>query len=369
MRWDTRALSNKKILVICPSPQGVAPAQRLKYEQYFDDWRAKGFEIEVSPFYSNRLQQIIYSNGYTLEKIYWVLKAYVKRIKEVFIIHRYDLIYIFLWVTPFGPDFMEYLFLKRNPNVIYDIDDVIFMKNNSIANRPIDIIKGRNKPFFLMKNAMHVITCTPYLTEIASVYNKNVTDISSTINTTTYQPVNAYQNDHKLIVGWSGSHSTAQYLYLLKDVLLELHKRKPFKLLVMGDSTFKIDGLDMEAIDWSVEFEIPTLQKFDIGLYPLPLDTNWVLGKSGLKALQYMAVGIPVIATAIGANYRVIDDGKTGFLVKTSDEWINKLEYLIDNPELRKTMGQSGRTKVEKYYSLNVTAPVYLNILKSVCDE
>ena len=357
----------KKILVICPHPENIAPGQRLKYEQYFDDWRNNGFDIKVSPFFSNRMQRILYGKSNTLEKVYWVLKAYLKRFIELSGVHRYDMLYIFLWVTPFGPPFMERLFVKRNPNVVYDIDDAIFMKPQSMVNRSTDFIRGRSKPFFLMKKAKHVITCTPFLTEVASTYNDNVTDISSTINTHAYQPVNNYQNDHKLVIGWSGSHSTSQFLCLLKDMLLELHKRRPFKLLVMGDPDFYIEGLDMEAIAWTAEIEVPTLQKFDIGLYPLPLNSDWVLGKSGLKALQYMAIGVPVVATAIGANYRIMENGKTGFLVKTQNDWVEKLELLMDNPELRKILGQTGRNNVVEHYSLDANAPVYLDILRSVC--
>jgi glycosyltransferase involved in cell wall biosynthesis len=357
----------KKMLVVCPHPENIAPGQRLKYEQYFDDWRKNGFDVEVSSFFSNRMQQILYSNGNIPEKIYWVIRGYLKRIGELFKIHQYDLVYIFLWVTPFGFPVMEKLFVNRNPRVVYDIDDAIFMKSKSLVNKSVDFIRGRGKPFFMMKNAEQVITCTPFLTEVAKKYNSNVTDISSTINTHTYQPINNYKNDHKLILGWSGSHSTSQFLYLLKDVLLELHKRKPFKLIVMGDANFKIDGLDMEAKGWTAETEIPTLQQFDIGIYPLPLDSDWVLGKSGLKALQYMAVGTPVVATAIGANYRIIQNGATGFLVKTLEEWVSKLELLMDQPEIRKNIGIAGRKNVVDNYSIDVNAPVYLNILTSVC--
>jgi len=148
---------------------------------------------------------------------------------------------------------------------------------------------------------------------------------------------------------------------------LELDKKKTFRLLVMGDPSFKIEGLDMEAIAWSSEKEVPTLQQFDIGLYPLPLDSDWVLGKSGLKALQYMAVGVPVIATAIGANYRIMQDGQTGFLVKTPEEWMAKLEFLMDNPEVRKSVGMAGRKNVVDNYSIDANAPVYLKIINSVC--
>jgi glycosyltransferase involved in cell wall biosynthesis len=301
------------------------------------------------------------------EKIFWVLKGYAKRITELFKLKQYDIVYIFLWVTPFGMPLLERLFTRVNPHVVYDIDDAIFMKAQSMANNYANFIKGRSKPFFMMKNARHVIACTPYLTDVAKRYNDNVSDISSSINTNTYRVVNTYQNDHKLILGWSGSHSTIQFLYLLKNVLIQINKTHPFKLLVMGDTEFKIEGLDIEAISWTAEKEISTLQKFDIGLYPLPIDNDWVLGKSGLKALQYMAVGVPVVATAIGANFRIMEDGKTGFLIKREEEWIEKIILLMKDPGLRKKMGEAGRKNVETYYSIEAIAPMYRKILESVC--
>src|SRR5690606_12603751 len=100
------------------------------------------------------------------------------------------------------------------------------------------------------------------------------------------------------------------------------------------------------------EAEVPTLQRFDIGLYPLPLDNEWVLGKSGLKALQYMAVGLPVIATAVGANFRIIRDGETGFLVKTREEWLERLSQLITDASIRKELGTASRKNVEEHYSI-----------------
>jgi len=224
----------KKILVICPCPEDIAPAQRLKYEQYFNNWRENGFDITVSPFFSDRLQQILYKRGNTVEKIYWVIRAYIKRFLEIFTLHKYDIVYIFLWVTPFGFPLMERIFTAINPNVVYDIDDLIFMRSLNGVNTKTDFIKGRTKPFLLMKRAKHVITCTPYLTEVAKKYNTAVTDISSTINTHTYQPVNNYQNDHKLILGWSGSHSTAPLLYLLKKCAIGVKQKICFQISSYG---------------------------------------------------------------------------------------------------------------------------------------
>ena len=359
------SLKKKKIAVVCPHQIDIAPGQRLKYEQYFKDWENNNWDITVLPFNDTKLQAIIYKKGFFVAKVLGVLRGYINRIKLLFKLKKYDVVYVFLWVTPFGFPVFERLYAKFSKKLIYDIDDAIFLSNSSEYNSIVGKLKGKTKPFSLMKNAAHVITCTPFLDEIARKYNQKTTDISSTINTDTYQAVNHYKNDHTLVLGWSGSHSTSKYLYLLKDVLIKLNQDYPFKLLVMGDAKFNIEGIDVEALAWSEEIEISTLQRFDIGLYPLP-NEQWVLGKSGLKALQYMAVGLPVVATAIGANYRVISDEETGFLVNTEEEWLLALKKLIGNGALRESFGKNGRAKVESSYSIKATAPIYLKIINEL---
>lgn len=358
--------SKRKILVLCPNPVGYAPGQRLKYEQYFDHWRANGFDVEVSSFMTEKMQWVVYKRGHFFEKVFWTFWGYCRRLRDLFRIRQYDLIYIFIWVTPFGPPLFERIVAGLSRKMIFDIDDLVYMKNKRADKWYSRLFKGRNKPIYLMKKAHHVITCTPYLDEFARKYNPNTTDISSTINTETYQPVNAYTNEGVITLGWSGSHSTVRYLVLLHRVLKELRKEVDFKLLVMGDDSFRLDGIDVEAHTWSEKKEVPTLQRIDIGLYPLPLDEEWVYGKSGLKALQYMALGLPVVATAIGANFRVIENGQSGFLVTTEEEWLEKLKLLIYDPDLRKELGQRARRRVEKYYSIKANEPVYLGVINKV---
>lgn len=358
----------KHILVICPYPENRAPSQRLKYEQYFSSWRNEGFKIEVSSFVSIALWSKLYIKGHWYIKIFQTLKGYYNRIKDLKRLPKYDIIYISLWVTPFGWPLFEYLFYKRNKNIIYDIDDLVYLGHSSKANRFFKIIKGQKKMPYLMAKAKHVIVCTPMLEAYARKFNSLVSDISSTINTDIYVPVNTYTQSNPIVLGWSGSHSTAPYLKLLAPVLLRLAKVRNFKLIVMGDANFNIDGLQqIQALDWSEEIELKTLQSFDIGLYPLP-DEPWVHGKSGLKALQYMALGIPAIATAIGANYRIIEHGISGILVHNEDEWFYQLCKLIDNAAYRKQIGLAGRTCVEAYYSVNANKAHYLKILNTLAN-
>jgi glycosyltransferase involved in cell wall biosynthesis len=359
-------MKSKRILFICPYPFNVAPSQRLKFEQYYPYFKEAGYEIEISPFINNAFWNIIYKKGNFVQKAFHTFSGYSKRIKDLFRLRHYDIIYIHLWVTPFGFPFFERLYRVFGKKIVYDIDDLVYLSDvKSKAHEIVNFIKGRKKPLYLMKSSDHVITCTPYLDQFVRKYNQRTTDISSTVNTELYSPKKDYTVDDKFVIGWSGSHSTLKYLHLLDNVFLDLAKRHSFKLLVMGvgDDSFAINGVDVEAIPWDEKYELEVINRFDIGVYPLP-DEKWVLGKSGLKAIQYMAMGIPTVATAVGANFRVIENGISGFLVKDQREWIDALEKLLSDASLRRCIGMEARRRVEDFFSVKANKGTYLNILQ-----
>lgn len=356
----------KKILILCPHPENVAPGQRLKYEQYFNHWRESGYDIKVSSFMSLQFWNIVYKKGFIVEKVFWTIFGYSRRVINLFQLPFYDITYVFLWGTPFGSSLYEKMVRLLSKKLIYDIDDMVFLGHSSDANKFWQALKGKEKMITLMKLANHVITCTPKLDEFVKQYNINTTDISSTVDTTNkYVPINNYKNDHQIVLGWSGSHSTSKYLYLLEKVFIELAKKYDYKLMVMGDASFQILGVNVEAYDWAENIEIYTLQRFDIGLYPLP-DEEWVYGKSGLKAIQYMALGIPTIATSLGANYRIIEHEQNGYLINPNDfnDWKDKIEELILSSELREKFGVAGRKSIVEKYSLEANKEKYLEILQ-----
>jgi glycosyltransferase involved in cell wall biosynthesis len=367
LRQERSPIKPRKLLVLCPHPENVAPGQRLKYEQYFDYFRENGYTVTLAPFMTRPFWNIVYRKGHYLQKIFWTLYGYLRRIVDLLRLPFYDGVYIFLWVVPFGPAVFETLACWLNRRVIYDIDDLVFLKPKSKANPFVAIWKSESRITHLMRKAKHIITCTPTLDTFARRFNPNTTDISSTINTDVYVPANRYVNDGPLTLGWSGSHSTIKYLYLLKDILLDLNREIPIKLLVIGDKEFHLEGPNVTALPWVEHSEVADLQRIDIGLYPLP-DEPWILGKSGLKALQYMALGIPTVATALGANFRIIEDGLSGFLVRTDEEWKARLHQLICDPELRRRMGARARERVEQFYSVRANRDTYLKILNAVVE-
>ncbi|HEX8549241.1 MAG TPA: glycosyltransferase family 4 protein [Cytophagaceae bacterium] len=354
----------RKILIICPYPVNKAPSQRLKYEQYFDDWKMNGFEITTSPFMSNYFYNIAYKNGRFLQKIALTVWGHIVRLYDIMRAPSYDIVYVHLWVTPFGLPIYEWLISRVNRNIIFDIDDLIFLNPASQANSWVSKLKKSRKCFYLMRVAKQVIVCTPYLEQIAKLYNNEVTDISSTVDTEKYRITNEYENTGIIKLGWSGSSSTGKYLRLLEPVFAELVKITRVQLVVIGDANFRSDFIEVIHVPWAAESEVADLGKIDIGLYPLP-DEEWVMGKSGLKAIQYMAMGIPTVATDIGANARVIEHEKSGFLVQSKEEWIEKILLLCSRPDIRKSIGLEARKRVEKLFSIHTNKDKYLKVLRS----
>jgi len=126
--------------------------------------------------------------------------------------------------------------------------------------------------------------------------------------------------------------------------------------------------MDIEVIQWSSEREVEDLQKIDIGIYPLSNDP-WVYGKSGLKAIQYMAFGLPTVATNIGTTPKIIEHMKNGLLVNNDKEWVEALEELVKNPKLRKSLGQAARKTVVEKYSTDVIKMEYFSIISRLCRK
>lgn len=354
----------KTILVICPFPQGVAAGQRLKYEQYFDHWRENGYEITVSSFMDMPMWKIVYTQGNYLAKIAGTLRGYARRVFDISRIARFDVVYVFMWVTPVGTSFFERVVRLLSKRLIFDIEDNVLMEKGNDLNPLVKILKGRGKTTYLIKTADHVITSSPFLNDYCLGLNEknSCTYISSSVDTDRFLPVNSYSNDSKVTIGWTGTFSSKVYLELLRNVFLELKKRCDFKLRVIGNFQYEFPGIDLEVIQWTSAKEVEDLQGIDIGVYPLVQD-EWVLGKSGLKAIQYMAFGLPTVATHVGTTPRIIQQHENGWLVKTDEEWIDALETLIKNPQLRRKLGEAARKTVLENYSTQVIKTTYLSIL------
>jgi len=351
-----------KIHFLVPHARDEAPGQRLKFEQYYERFRQEGFEVIHDMFYSSALYRRLGQPGLA-GKLLGLAWACVKRLGCLWTAWRSDAVYLFLEAVPAGPPVLEWLILRilRRP-LVYDIDDLVYLKKPGSRDPFPTLFNRKGKIEFIMKNARHVIVCTPHLEKEARRLNDHVTRISSTIDTVQYVPKAAYHTD-VVTLGWSGSFSTAPYLHLLDRVLRELQQRHGVVIRVIGDAGFAIPGVKVEALPWRLESEVKDLLGIDIGLYPLPHE-EWVLGKSGLKALQYMGLGIPTVLAPIGANLEIVEHGRNGLFADSEEEWLDALTRLIRNPALRERIGKAGRATVEERYSVAVNWPLYRDAVR-----
>ncbi len=365
----------KRLLVLCPFPQGVAAGQRLKYEQYLGEWESLGFEIDVSSYMDINLWQIVYKKGRYLQKTSGVIRGHLRRLRDLFRVRHYDIVYIFMWVTPFGTSLMERSIRILAKKLIYDIEDNILSHNATSAksfnpNSLISFLKGPQKARYLIRKADQVITSSPFLNDLClNISGKsNCLYISSSVNTSVFIPATPYSNNKPVVIGWTGTFSSKVYLDTLRVVFQKLAVRISFKLKIISNFDYDLPGVDIEVVCWSRDREVEDLQSFDIGVYPLPID-DWVLGKSGLKAIQYMAFGLPTVATKVGTNPLLITHGVNGLLVETETEWIDALEQLVRDPELRRRMGETARAAAVANYSTSVIGKYYEEALLNMVRE
>ena len=163
-------------------------------------------------------------------------------------------------------------------------------------------------------------------------------------------------------MGWSGSPTTIAHLRLLEPVLRALQRERGIRIRVIGDASYRLDGAEIESLDWRAATEVADLSTIDIGVMPMP-DDDWSRGKCGLKALQYMALGIPAVLSPVGVN-REIAAGGAAILASTEDEWLAALRGLIDDEGLRTRVGKAGRARVEERYAAAAVAPSWERALR-----
>jgi len=366
--------TQRRMLVLCPYPLGVAAGQRLKFEQYYDDWRAGGWEVVPSPFMDEALWEVAFKPGHFSAKAVGVAKGMLRRLRDLCRIRRFDLVYCFMYAAPIGSSLLERLVRKLANRLVYDVEDnVVAHVERAGTDHPnplLRLLRGSGKYRYLIRTADHVVTSSPSLNERCLEFNQNkaCTYISSSIDSDRFQPSNSYSHDGPVTIGWTGTFSSRPYLDLLRSVFQRLAKDRNFKLRVISNFDYALPGVELEVIRWNADKEVTQLQGIDIGVYPLPFD-DWVGGKSGLKAIQYMMMGLPCIATDVGTTPLIIRHDHNGLLVHSEQDWIDALKRLLDDPGLRRRLGEQARRDAVANYSVAAVATDYRRVLASVMGD
>lgn len=357
-----------KILFWVPYPT-EGPSNRFRVEQYLPYLKERGISYSLRPFWESRAYKILYENGYYLNKFYYFLKGTIKRVKDLFNLSEYDLIFVHREAYPIGTAIFEKIASRKKP-IVYDFDDSIFLPNASSANKIIYWLKNHRKTSQILKMSNVAIVGNNFLNKYAIKYKNNVLVMPTAIDTDKYFPLQERRHKNKVVIGWVGTYSTNQYLKILKRVFLKLIEKYKnsieIRLVGCRNNFLKIPGIIYS--NWSLSNEVEDLQDLDIGVMPV-WDDDWTRGKCAFKIIQYMATGAAVVASPVGMNGEIIIDGENGFLATDEDDWFRKLCLLIDNPEKRRAFAINGRQTIEGKYSLMAMAPKFVGVLERVYGD
>lgn len=361
--------SRMKILFLTIGTEIVA-SSRTRIYQFLPHLRKAGVEADVIPYdytetFSNILTPLFAGRGFPATELRRALSfcsnifnAVMRRVQSARVLRlaaEYDAVYIQKLALPIP---FQRRLLQANPRIAFDFDDAVFSTDDENRRAKFDGVMGM---------ASLVTVENEYTAAYASKFGAEVFSMTGPIDCARYAP-RAMEKapGEKIVIGWIGSGSTTPYLAAMAGLLADLCAKHPeVRLEFIGaDRIEALEGLCTYK-KWTLATEAADLENFDIGLMPLP-DNEWTRGKGGYKLLQYMATGIPSVASPVGINSVLVRDGETGYLASTPEEWREKLERLIQAAGLRRAMGQNARREAEEKYSFEFYTPQLLSRLEKL---
>ena len=338
----------------------LGASSRLRCLQYVPKLSKCGVQVDINALYDETyLNELYQSNRRSWKHIFY---NYYQRLGPLLTSGRYDVIWIEQELFPWIPPVAELLLYQRHIPFVVDFDDAIFHRYDLNGNWVVRRLLGK-KIDIIMQHASCVIAGNSYLAKRANNAGaKSVAVIPTVIDLNRYT-VKQKTDSALLTIGWIGSPATFAFFASIAPILIDLQKRLQIRVAVVGIAESSLQAqFPFTYYPWSEDTEVELLKSFDIGIMPLP-DTPWTRGKCGYKLIQYMACGIPVIASNVGANMDIVHSGENGFLVSKPEEWIDAIKRMVNDVRLREAMGRNGRRRVEMIYNIDKTFPMIVRCL------
>jgi len=332
----------------------MAPSSRLRSYQYIPYLTSQGISVDGQPLVTHRYLK----NFYAGNPINWtdLIHSYLGRMVCLLKNRAYDLLWIEHELFPWLPAIGETLLDKAGKPYIVDFDDAVFHRYDR---HPIRWLRGlfSKKIDRVMKNATLVIAGNRYLAERAVKAGATRVEILPTVvDMERYRNKKTGERNQPFTIGWIGTPTTAKYVEIADSAISALCKESKARFVMVGSGPITFKKSVPHLVEWSEETEVDAICEFDAGIMPLP-DNEWTRGKCGYKLIQYMACGIPVVASDVGVNSEIVDHGSNGYLARTHSQWLEYMKRLRDDPALGSRLGANGRFTVMKKYDLQVTAP------------
>lgn len=332
---------------LVPNMAGVSAGQRVRIETWAEYLRRSGWTVDFYPFEDSALHEVLYQRGRKASKAFHLLRRYVHQFNCVRKLGAYDVVFVHQEAALIGPALLERLATRGGTPLIVDLDDPRFIPYRSPTSGHAARLKFPGKTDTLLRMADHVIAINDLIGDYASRFNASVTVVPNSIDMDRYHLAAPAPGPPRLV--WIGAPSSAANLATISTALQRLQHDCAMTVRLIGAHASDLPGVEVETRLWSAETEVRHLQECHVGLVPVS-DTPWNHWKLFHKAIQYMAVGLPVVARPVGSNTELIEHGVNGFLAETQDEWYELLRLLIDDAALRQRMGAAARaTVVERF--------------------
>jgi len=346
----------KRVVALVPNMVGVAPGQRVRIATWARHLEPYGWTVEFHPFEDPSLHEILYSPGRVSQKVWRLASCYLRQLGRVMGGLPGDVLFIYREAALVGPALLERIAgVRCRLPIVFDLDDPIFLPYRSPSNAWFSLLKFSRKTHALFRLSDRVIAINDLIGQYAARFNPAVTVVPNFVDVAHARPA-ASRPPGRVRLVWTGSVSTVQNLAAIAAPLRRLQSDLGVAVRVVGVGEAAIPGVEVERREWSAATEVTDLQDADVGLVPL-IDLAWNEWKFFLKTVQYMAVGLPVVARAKGSNADVIEDGVNGFLVETEDEWYDRVRRLVEEPELRRRMGEAARRTAVERFSVEAQMP------------
>ena len=355
-----------EVLTLIPNRYGFAPGQRGSIELWEKVLAPEGIRLHWAPFESERLREILYTPGHTFEKAAEMARGYVERLKLLRRLDDYDAVFVYREAALLGPAFLEKRIARRGVPIIYELDDPLYVPYRSPSNGYLSYLKFFGKIAEICRLAKVVIANSRHHVEFAARYNRGgkIWQVPSIVDTRVYSFRPQPENLERVTVGWSGSPTTTKNLRVVADALRELRGRVEHDVFLVGGTQFDLPGVEYTAQAWRRETEVEDLRRMQVGMVPVPVN-EWNKRKFFMKTAQYMALGIPVVATPMGSNAYEIEHGRTGFLADTTGEWVEYLELLVRDGALRREMSERAAEVAQERFSLEANAPKVIEAFRA----
>jgi glycosyltransferase involved in cell wall biosynthesis len=351
-----------KVAFLVPYPLRNAPSQRFRVELFLPALEEVGIRYKLQAFIDEKTWKILYKKGYFFSKTWGILKGFIKRAAFVFFTAPFcQYIFVHREASPVGPPFFEWWLAKvLRKKIIYDFDDAIWMANTVTPNPIVDWIRACWKIKYICRWSYKIAGGNDYLCSYARKYNHKVFLIPTSLDTCKkFSQLKQHSGNKPLTIGWTGSHTTMNYLNMIWPILQKLEAKYQFDFLVISNKKPDFFLKSLKFLKWNEQTEIADLLRIDIGIMPVFQDA-FSQGKCGFKIIQYMSLGIPAVASPVGVNENIIEHNVNGFLCHNDDEWYEKLSLLLDSWSLRDELGLMGRKKIVETFSLKANEGKFL---------